>query len=282
MKKALKSGIKVSISHSKIRAFRWDFARCGTMSVEKYFEEKLISQNIQFNKLSESSYEVQTDNGFRQVSLSNIERAFLTSNEKTIVDDFIDNILKPNQSLPEWEVLKESIFPSLQNAEQSDLNDILYKELSDGAIVVLTYYNEAAGQVRWLSESDLSSESITLELAWRQAFSNLDEIMKTTEVSFTDVNGQLLGMIQAYEPYKASLLLSKELKNKVIDQLEWPIYAVAPTRGFVYLFSKESQLINRVGQTVVAEYKSSPYPISTEVWELTDDGQKSIGKYPAD
>jgi hypothetical protein len=103
--------------------------------------------------------------------------------------------------------------------------------------------------------------------------------MKNTEVSFTEIKGDKLGMLKVEEPYKAALILTKTLKDKVSNELGWPIFAVAPTRDFVYLFSKHSSLVNKVGQVVIREFNNSGYPISTDVWELNDNEQKVIGTY---
>ena len=162
------------------------------------------------------------------------------------------------------------------------LDDILHKKISDESAILLSYYNKDSNQIRWLHESDLKERNISSDIAWEQAVSNLDKIMENTEITYTEIEGEKLGMIQADEPYKASLILSNTIKGKVVGDIGWPIYAVAPARDFVYLFSKGGDLINKVGNVVVREYKNSGYPISTEVWELSDKKQEPIGAFPSE
>jgi hypothetical protein len=53
-----------------------------------------------------------------------------------------------------------------------------------------------------------------------------------------------------------------------------------PCRDFVYLLSQKDQpLLGRMGQVVMREYQKSGYPISTEVFEITDQGIRAIGDY---
>ncbi|MBL4772764.1 MAG: hypothetical protein JKX98_03950 [Alcanivoracaceae bacterium] len=176
--------------------------------------------------------------------------------------------------------MKSLIYPSLEPSDYEGLNELVHKELTDKTVIILTYYNSENNQIRYLSEIDLKEYDIKAKQAWNQAYSNLDKIMDETKVDFLDIDGQMLGMLESHEPYKASLILSTKLKDKVSKELGWPIYAVSPSRDFVYLFSKESGLMNKVGNVVVKEYKNSGYPISTEVCELSDSKQIAIGAYP--
>jgi hypothetical protein len=73
------------------------------------------------------------------------------------------------------------------------------------------------------------------------------------------------------------------LRRKVQGELGWPIFAVAPSRGFVFLISRsDADELGRVGASVVKEFNAAEYPISTEVWEVTDVGVKAIGAFPTD
>lgn len=109
------------------------------------------------------------------------------------------------------------------------------------------------------------------------AESSLDKIMQSTEVIHI-ANDIQLGVIEAYEPHKASLIRAPSLRQKV--EVGWPIYAVAPSRGFVFLISKSgNDQLGRVEASVIKEFASAEYPISTEVWEMGDAGCKAIGVF---
>lgn len=57
-------------------------------------------------------------------------------------------------------------------------------------------------------------------------------------------------------------------------------FRVIPARNFLYLWSAtEKGFVNRLGGVVVREFEASPYPISRDVFEVTDEGQRAIGQF---
>lgn len=248
--------------------------------VEKIFENSLTQRGVSFERIGDKLYKVKNADLTQTVSLQNIEKNYARDGDAGAIQRFIGNILQPVAKLPDAARLRQGLFITVEPSDYIGLEKFLHKELSDTTVGILAYYSKDQNQIRWISESDLGNRHIKVNEAWDQAASNLEKIMSVTKVSFSNAGGQKLGMIEAYEPYKASLILTKGLKDKVAGQIGWPIYAVAPARDFVLLFSKESGLIRRVGGVVVDEYKKSGYPISTEVWELSDDAQKAVGEFP--
>lgn len=249
-------------------------------NVDNIFEKLLTEKGVSFKKVGGGLYRVDNNSLVKTISLKNIEKNYLRDGNVEAVQRFVENILQPIAELPDTAELRKGLFVTIEPSEYEGINETLNKKFSDKTVLVVAYYNERANQIRWLSASDLDRKKISIEKAWEEAYSNLEKIISTTAVNFTDIDGQKLGMIDTHEPYKASLILTKGLKNKVIKDIGWPIYAVTPARDFVYIFSKQSGLVNRVGKVVIDEYKKSGYPISTEVWELSDNSQKAIGEFP--
>jgi hypothetical protein len=72
------------------------------------------------------------------------------------------------------------------------------------------------------------------------------------------------------------------MKEKLNKDFGFPFYAVIPVRDFCYIFSEKDFefFSNRIGEVVVEEYKNSGYPITTEILKFTENGIKSVGKYP--
>lgn len=252
------------------------------MELEGLFENELKKRNVPYTKTEDRLYDIETSEGLKTISIYNLEQNYLRDNDSEAIGRFVENILQPIPDLPSWEQLKTGIYASLEPSDYDGLNEFIHKKLADTVVVILSYFNPDINQIRFLREKDLKENDIEVNQAWKQAYLNLDEIMSKTKVNFTDIDGQLLGMIEVDEPYKASLILSTKLKDKVSEKIGWPIYAVSPARDFVYLFSKDGGLINKVGEVVVREFKESGYPISTDVWELSDSQQTAIGAFPTD
>ncbi len=253
-----------------------------SVSVEQLFEAELKEQKISYQKEEDLLYTVETEDGTRDISIHNLQQNYLRDKDPEAIRHFVQNILQPITGDLSWDQLKEGIYTSLEPSDYKFANEVIHKKLADKSIVVLAYFNSEVDQIRFLSDKDLENIGIDVQVAWDQAYKNIDSIMNETDINFTDIDGQLLGMIEAHEPHKASLILSSTLKEKIEEKLGWPVYAVAPARDFVYLFSKEGGLVNKVGAVVVREFKNSGYPISTEVWELSDSKQIAIGAYPSE
>jgi hypothetical protein len=251
----------------------------NNMDIEKLFEEELESLDVEFNKLEPKIYEVSTDTGVKTIALHNIEKNLIRDGDKSIVARFVKSILTPITYLPEWSEMKKGLYVSLEPFDYRELEGVIHKKFGDTIALILAYFNPDVNQIRWVTEADLDDKGVGVEKAWIIAESNLETIMQKTEVSFSEIEGDKLGMLEAEEPYKASLLLTKALKDKISNVLGWPVFAVAPARDFVYLFSKQGSLVNKVGHVVVREFNNSGYPISTDVWELADGEQKTIGAY---
>jgi len=57
--------------------------------------------------------------------------------------------------------------------------------------------------------------------------------------------------------------------------------AVVPDRDFLYLWAaRHKDFAPRVGRVLVREYSKASYPISTEVYEITNQGIQAIGEFP--
>lgn len=253
-----------------------------SMSVEQLFETDLKEQKVSYEKEGDFLYSIETVDGKREISIYNLHQNYLRDNDPEVIKRFVKNILPPIIGDLSWSQLKEGIYPSLEPSDYKFVDEVIHKRLADTTIVVMAYYNHVLNKIRFISDKDLKNIGIDVQVAWDQAYRNIDSIMDETDVTFTDIDGQLLGMIETHEPHKASLILSNKLKVKIEKEIGWPVYAVDPARDFVYLFSKEGGLVNKVGAVVVREFKNSGYPISTDVWELSDSKQTAIGAYPTE
>ncbi len=253
--------------------------------LQSLFEAELASRGIEFRLHDDGQYELRTDDGTsRTISIESLARRLGQSGDEAAVQRFLDSALAGvSSALPRWETARASVFPMLQGAEFRLSEDEVKREMSDEAVAVLVFYDEAAGFVRFIRSSDLDEWGVTEEQAWAAAEEVLDRVMSETDVGYLDAGELRLGTIEAFEPWKASLIRSRVLRDKVEDELGWPVYAVAPDRGFVYLLSRDdADQLGRIGAVVVREYLEAPYPISTEVWEVSDEGIKAIGAFPTE
>ncbi len=252
-------------------------------SLIQILESQLVERSVEFNVLDDGRYMIESDSGQMTVALDNLSRQFSRDHDAEAVSRFLDSVLAGISPLPGWQDARSALFPMIEGIDLEVGHDTITKTLSDETQLIPVYFNEVKGTLQFLHVSDVEEWGVNNDELWEAAESQLEKIMQATEVTYLDADDLQLGVIQAYEPHKASLIRASSLRSKVEDKLGWPIYAVAPSRGFVYLISKsDADQLGRVGAAVVKEFKSAEYPISTEVWEIGDNGIKAIGSFPVD
>jgi hypothetical protein len=250
---------------------------------DKVFLSALRERDLTFRALSEERYEVETPSGVRDVYIGNIKRNFERDRDPGAVTRFLENILavRSKESMGDWTEAKRHLFPLLESAEVVRGTGTVVQFKTESTRIALVFHVEGSGDLRFVRSSDLEHWGTSVETAWEAAFEQLNMRASRTEVTILDAGGLNLASISAEEPYKASLLLAPKLKSRIPPSLGWPLVAVAPARDFVYLLPKvDLKKATGLGAVVVREFKNSGYPISTEVWELSDSGLESIGEYP--
>jgi hypothetical protein len=56
-----------------------------------------------------------------------------------------------------------------------------------------------------------------------------------------------------------------------------------PDRDFLNLWAAQHKdFIGRVGHVVIEQFTTSPYPLTTEVFEIADGGPLAIGAFPTE
>ena len=148
---------------------------------------------------------------------------------------------------------------------------------------VLEHISPDQRTVRFVTQALLDQMGLSEDAAFARASLNMKAILEATTVEFQEVKGVRLGFLNTTFPYKASLMLALELREKVEPVLGWPVLAVAPDRNFIYLWNgEEMDFAGELGGVVVREYQNAPYPLSTEVYLVGDEGVGALGEYPVE
>ena len=161
------------------------------------------------------------------------------------------------------------------------LDDTLHDPVSDQVALVLVLASPDETQIRWISHATATEWGRTKDELLAVASDNMTALVAQAEITFDTIDGHKLGMIGTeWQAYKAALLYSRGLKEKVEPVLGWPVFAVMPCRDFVFLVPAAAQeLLARVGPVVVKEYGQGAYPLSTEVFEITDAGTRAAFEF---
>lgn len=253
-------------------------------SCVQLFEQELQRRDISFTRDSESGRHVieRADGTRLLLSLDNLIREFESDKDMGRIARFIDTALASGRWSRTWAEARARIFLALEPnhyAERSDLARALSEQLDHVPVL----FDADRGAITWIGQHMLNDWSVTEDDVQRTAAENLDKELQDVTLEFRDIDGMRLAFFASRLPFKASLVLAPNIRKTVEPVLGWPVLAVAPTRDFLYLWNaRHGELTNRLGGAVVDEFKASPFPLSTEVFELTDHGLRVIGEFPTE
>jgi hypothetical protein len=247
--------------------------------VATLFLDELARRNIEVKLDDEGNYTLDAYKLSIKVSLENVSRDFECDRDADRIVTFVDSITNL-LVLPDWQEAKGRI---RWQPEPSDhkFGDTLRDAVSDKVSLVLVYADPSDTQIRWLTAADAEKWNKTRTDLMTAAQENMDRILRQTKIETALIEEHQLGMLSnELIAFKAALLLCPNLKDVVEPVLGWPLFAMMPCRDFVYLLNQKDQpLLGRMGQVVMREYQGSGYPISTEVFEITDQCIRAIGDY---
>ena len=247
------------------------------------FKAELARQNLKIDSIdNEGLFLIDLGTMDIKVSLENLRRNYALDKDSALITDFVTSIKATADNIPDWNIAKDSLyysfFPSDFNFDKI-VNEPVTKDFNK-VYIYSTQVNNT-----WLTKDDISKWKIGDKEFKSQVMLNVNKLLEATKIEVDTIEGKKLGYFSLDdETLKGSLLLSTNLKNRVEKDFGWPIYAVIPVRDFSYIFSEKDSkfFIERLGKTVVKEFKESSYPISTEILKITDNGIEAIGKFQQD
>lgn len=162
-------------------------------------------------------------------------------------------------------------------AEQPDFR----MPVSDNVDRAPVHWDESGNQITWITQQMLDGWQISLSDVTALASDNLAGALARAKIKRWNAAGAWIGSLATDGiPFKTALILAPNLKAVVSPLLGWPLLAVLPDRDFLFLWDAASHdVIDRVGHVVVKEFNAAPYPLTTEVFRIDDDGITAIGAF---
>ena len=247
--------------------------------VATLFLEELARRNIPVTVGEDGGYLTDLDGWKVTCHLDNISRDWERDRDPRRIIDFVESLTKLPR-LPAWEEARPRIRWQAEAAD-NDSGDTFHDKVSDMVCLVLAYVTPDEAQILWLSPHLVQPWGKTRDELWSAAVANMTAILGDTQVTVEPIEEHRLGILNTkLTAFKAALLFAPGLKQVVEPVLGWPLYAVMPCRDFVYVLSqKDRDLLGRMGPVVVREYDKSSYPLSTEVFEITDQGIRAFAEF---
>lgn len=139
----------------------------------------------------------------------------------------------------------------------------------------------SGGRIIWINQADLDRWGIGRDELEERAAENLNAEIARATLHLNEAQGTRFLMIGSCLAFKASLLLASTLRDKVEPEIGWPIYAIAPSRDFLWMWGEKDhpRFTNLLGSVVKREFLEAPYPVTPEVFCISDEGISAIGAF---
>jgi hypothetical protein len=244
------------------------------------FEQELATRGLAFERDGDDLYRVCVNGLELTINLENARRNAERDGDPDGIRDFVAQILLAGATRAlSW---TEAAPRLLLKAEPSDyeFGDTIRLAVSTEVCRVLTLTDAEHSYISWVTTAMCSDWGVAPEQAIEAALRNQDALIDGLALEVDDVSGQPLGMVPLGSPYKASVIFAPSFKRLVEARFGWPVWVVVPCRDFVYVLQENSELVDRIGCVVTDEYRSSGYPLTTEVLRVGSDGIEAVGAFP--
>ena len=215
------------------------------------------------------------------VYLDNLRRRIQMGDALDVaVSDFVASLAGPPRELDPAS-RRDGLRLMLEQAVVLDGTDTVNKSASPEVAISLVWIDDPETRIRLVQRRLLAEWQLDEQDAWGVAAANMDRLLAASPLKVMDGNqGLRLGMLETNSVFKASLLVAPGLRAHVAPRLGWPVFAVAPCRDFLYLVPDDArEQLGRMGAVVVREFTQSAYPLSPEVFQISDSGIRPIARF---
>jgi hypothetical protein len=248
-----------------------------TVSVEvaTLFLREMAARNVSVTVRPDGLYEFRQGDGVNAISLENLTREFERDRDPARIQRFVESILL-RPVIPNWTDAQKGLYFAVESAGQ-DFGDTVREPVSDSAFRILVHLNEQGNQLMWVSDAMLAHWGQSRADAEKVAAGNLAELLRNAPLRLTELDGRTFGTFGINSPFKAALPFAPNFREVVGAKLGWPLYALIPSRDFVYVFAEKDQpLLGVLGRAAVEEFEKGAYPVSRDIFLLSDEGVAAV------
>lgn len=251
-----------------------------TIDANAIFEEELSRRGVSFVKEDADTYRVQVGGLTVTANLANVRRNAERDQDHGAIGRYADKVLDIfRSSRPTWAEASNWLLWAAEPGD-SEFADSVRVAVTEEVVRVLTLTDATQSKVTWVTPDMCAEWGVDIETAAATAFANQDRLLEGVSLETAEADGNVLGMVPIDSPYKASSIFARAFRSVVEPVLGWPVLVVIPCRDFIYVVADASPLLARIGSAVVKEFRTSGYPITTEVLRVSNDGIEAIGKFP--
>jgi hypothetical protein len=253
------------------------------------FERRLRSRGAWFAfDVDTDTYRIANADGLESaISLSNAVREFAGDGDIYRAIRFADNMLLAVGYPKDWSTVRHQVLWDIQSSMLEGQSDLTY-HLSDQTHQVPVIFDPETKHILFLDSHMLIEMNVREEMVEQAAYENLCAEAWNAVFIVREYAGVKYAIVTTHLPSKASLILAPNLREIVEPNLGWPLFAVIPRRDFMFLYDARCfdrgaedifKKVPGLGNIVLEEFELGAYPLSTEIFKITDQGVRAVAEY---
>jgi len=135
------------------------------------------------------------------------------------------------------------------------------------------------GDPQYFSKKDWNALKLTWDAFRQRAGQNATEKKFRAELVRDDHKVVQYAVINSDDPLTGTMVLSPDFLKKFKDIFGPTILVAIPSRFTVYVFPALASEYKNYSPQVIQAYQQSAYPVSLEVFEISDAGMRAIGTF---
>jgi len=216
------------------------------------------------------------------INLGNARNSYLKHDDLQHLDQIVASVHESLMGtlLPAWEEASPNLYCMLTRPKESGQEEYITEPIADGVVKVFIHYHK--GQHAWISHSMLKFWDVSLEAVKGQCNYNMSILMDDAHIHVMKLpDGVKFATIESDLSWlNTAVLFTKDFKKKISAKIGWPIYFAIPTREFCYMVNiKQKQSLSMLAYMFDDIYRREDLPLTREMFSMTDNGIRSIGKF---
>ncbi|HEX4086479.1 MAG TPA: hypothetical protein VHY22_16315 [Chthoniobacteraceae bacterium] len=147
--------------------------------------------------------------------------------------------------------------------------------------VLVPGYLDADGQPKYFTKKDWDAQKLTWDDFQAKASANVTDKKISGQLVRDEKKVVLYAALTSDSPLTATMVLAPDFLKKFKDIFGPKVLVAIPNRFTVYVFPSLASDYRNYAPMVIRAYQNSAYPVSLEVFEISDRGIKAIGIYDA-
>ncbi len=216
----------------------------------------------------------------RHLGLNNLYRMVLSEPNRgvEIVEDFLEQLLEGDDisQLPmPLSIAKARIMPRIQPAsifEQLDAEQVAFQPFVNNTVIL--YVIDMPRMTVSITLEQMIRWGIDIEELDRLARENLAKYQPSLKLQIVEGNnGGRAAVFNMQDGYDAARLLLDSLWTKLAPEFKGNFYVAAPARDmFMAISCDPVSFVEKLQSRIEMDYKRLPYPISRDLFLVTQDG----------